>query len=77
MAYDLTYFATGNRFFECRIVVLSQIAQVEYQGQAQNTRILERKPLINTSYCIRHRLELKYFHFAQFLLNAHRAAHRP
>ena len=28
----------------------SQIAQVEYQGQAQNTRILERKPLIDTSY---------------------------
>ena len=26
---------------------------------------------------IGHRLELKYFHYAQFLLNAHRAAHWP
>ena len=38
---------------------------------------LERKPLVDTSYRIRHRLELKYVHFAQFLLNAHRAAHLP
>ena len=30
------------------------IFQVEYQGQTQNTRILERKPLIDTSYRIRH-----------------------
>ena len=58
---------------DCR----SQIAQLEYQGQTRNTRILERKPLIDTSYRIQHRLELKYFHFAQFLLNAHRAAHQP
>ena len=49
--------------------------QVEYRGQTQYTRILERKPLIDISYHIQHRLELKYFHFAQFLLNAHRAAH--
>ena len=48
----------------------SLIVQVEYQGQTRNTRILERKPLIKTSYCIQHRLELKYFHFTQFLLNA-------
>ena len=34
-------------------------------------------PLIDTSHCIWHRLELKYFHFAQFLLNAHQAAHWP
>ena len=58
---------------DCR----TRIFQVEYQGQTRNTRILERKPLIDTSYRIRHRLELKFFHFAQFLLNAHRAAHRP
>ena len=38
-------------------------------------RILEHKPLINVPYHIRHRLELKYLHFAQFLLNAHGAAH--
>ena len=61
--YDSSYFATCNWFFgvqDCR----TRIFQVEYQGQTRNTRILERKPLINTSYCIRHRLELKYFHFA-------------
>ena len=58
-------------FFACRIVRLSPIAQVEYQGQPQNTRILERKPLIDTSYRIGHGLELKYFHLAQFLLNSH------
>ena len=40
-------------------------------------RILEHKPLIDTFYRIQHRLELKYFPFAQFLLNAHKAAHRP
>ena len=64
-------------YFFCIQDCSSQIVQVEYQGQTRNTRILERKPLIDTSYRIRHRLELKYFHFAQFLLNAHRAAHRP
>ena len=62
----------------------SRIAQVEYQGQTRNTRILarytkilERKPLIGTFYRIWHILDLKYFHFAQFLLNGHRGAHRP
>ena len=46
----------------------SQIAQDEYQGQTQYTIIFEHKPCINTSYGIQHRLELTYFHFAQFLL---------
>ena len=45
--------------------------QDEYQGQTRYTRILERKSLIDKSYRMLHRLELKYFHFAQFLLNAH------
>ena len=54
-----------------------QIAQIKYQGQTRNTRILECKALIDTSYRIRHGLELKYFLFAHFLLNAHQAAHRP
>ena len=54
---------------------LSQIAQIEYQGQTQYTRILERKPLIHTSYCIQYRLELKYFLLAQFSLISHQAAH--
>ena len=53
----------------------SWIAQVEYQGQTQNTRILKRKPLNDTFHRILHGLELKYFHFAQFLLKAHQAAH--
>ena len=80
--YDSSYFATCNWFFGVQDCP-TWIFQVEYQGQTRNTRILERKqtflnankPLINTSYRIQHRLELKYFHFAQFLLNAHRAAH--
>ena len=54
----------------------SRIAQVKYQEQARYTRILDRKLLIDTSFHIRHRLELKYFHFSNFLLNAHRAAHQ-
>ena len=58
---------------DCR----SQIAQIEYQGQTQYTGILDHKPFIDTCYSIGHRLELKYFHFARFLLNAHRAAHQP
>ena len=55
----------------------SWIAQVEYQGQTQYTRLLEHKPLIDTSYRIGHRVELKCFHFAQFFLNVHQAAHQP
>ena len=57
----------------------SLIAHVEYQGQARKIRIIERKPLIiiDTSYHIQHRYELKYLHFAQFLLIARRAAHQP
>ena len=37
--------------------------------QTLHTRILECKPLIDTSYHIWHRLELKYFHLAQFLFS--------
>ena len=44
----------------------SLIAEVEYQGQTQYIRILELKPLINTSYHIQHRLELKYFLHTNF-----------
>ena len=61
----------ANDFF-CIQDCCSRNVQVEYQGQTQNTRILERKPLIDTSYRIRHRLELKNFHLAQFLLIAPR-----
>ena len=41
----------------------------EYQGQKRYSRILEHTPFIDICHRIRHRLELKYFHFAQFLLN--------
>ena len=63
--------------FFCVQDCCSLITQVEYQGQAPNTRILDCNPLINTSYSILLRLELKYFLFTQFLLNAHQAAHLP
>ena len=59
------------------LILNSSGPQVECQGQAHNTRILEHKPLIDTSDSIQHRLELKYFHLAQFLLIAHQAAHQP
>ena len=45
---------------QCIHYCLSRIVQVEYQGQTWNMRIVERKLLIDTSYCILHRLELKY-----------------
>ena len=58
--YDSWYIATCNRFScvqDCR----TRIFQVEYQGQTRNTRILEPKHLIDTSYRILHRLELNIF----------------
>ena len=55
----------------------SWIAQVEYQGQTQYTRILDSKPFTDTCCHIGNRLELKYLYFAQFLLNAHWAADWP
>ena len=64
-----------NQFF-CIQDFDTRVFQVEYQGQTPNSNILERKPLIDTPYCFQHRLDLKYFHFTQFLLNARRAAHR-
>ena len=45
------------------------MAKVEYQGR--------QDILIDTSYHIQYRPELKYFLFALFLLNAHRAAGQP
>ena len=63
-SYYLNCFALLFWVQNCR----SQIAQVEYQGWVCKTRILGRKLKIDTSYRIRHRLELKLFHFqvAQF-----------
>ena len=68
--YDSSHLATLNRFFACRIVVLWLLKL----NIKRYTRILDCKPFIDTCYRIEHRLELKYFHFAQFLLNAHLAA---
>ena len=65
MEYDSSHIAAWNRFFAFKIVVLGlQVAQDEYQGQRRYARILENKHFIDTSYRIRHRLELKYFHVA-------------
>ena len=53
-----------------------QIAEVKYQGQTRYTRILDSKPFFNTYCSIQYRFGLKYFPFAQFLLNADLAAHQ-
>ena len=37
----------------------SRIAQLEYKGETLHIKILKRKPLINTFYCIRHRLPIE------------------
>ena len=63
MVYNLPYYLKSAFCIkDCQ----SRIAQVEYQGQTCNTKILERKPLIDTSCRIQHRLKLKYSHFGQF-----------
>ena len=49
--YESLYFATCNCFF-CAQDCSTRIVQVEYQGQTRNTKVLERKPLIDLSYCI-------------------------
>ena len=46
-------------------------------GQTLWIRIIHSKPSVDTCYCIQRRLELKYFHFPQFLLNARWADHSP
>ena len=51
------------------------IVQVEHQGQTRYIRVLDHKPFINSYYSIGHRLKLKYFFLAQFLLNAYQAAY--
>ena len=71
--YYLKFFSTCNLFF-CIQDCCSQIAQVEYQGQARNTRILEHKPLIDTFYCIWHRVDhwswniFTLYNFCSFLI---------
>ena len=43
----------------------------------QKTRNFDCKLFINTWYRVGYRLELNFFLFAQFLLAAHQAGHRP
>ena len=57
----------------CMLACHSSIAQVEYQGQTRYARNIDSKSFIHTCYGIGHRLELSYFHFAQFSLNEHQA----
>ena len=65
----LVVFCNLQLFFLCvyRIVVL-WLFKLNIKTRHE---IPERKPLIDTSNHIQHRLELKYFLFAHFLLNAH------
>ena len=58
--YNSSYFATCNWFFGVQDCCTRNF-HLEYQGQTRNTRTLERKPLIDTSYRIRYRLELKIY----------------
>ena len=75
MVYDLSHVATLNKFSVCRIVVLGLLnlqlksnIKARYCHYSYWHNILQ---FIYTCYCNGHRLDLKYFHFAQFLLNAH------
>ena len=86
-------FCNLEPIFLSRIFIFGlQVAQVEYPGQTRYTIILDSKPVTDTGQTrytiildskpvtdtcnlIGHGLELK--DLAQFLLNAHRAAHRP
>ena len=56
---------------ETTVIWTVRSKQVESWSQARYNSILDHKPFIDTRYRIGHRLELKYFHFAQFLLNEH------
>ena len=73
---EMIFFACRNQHWvSSRIFSIKLwIAQVEYQGIQGQTRyagILDCRPFIITCYHIGHKLELKYFLFTQFLLNAH------
>ena len=67
--HDWSYFATCNldRTFclqdaEDRNAYRTVVLRFSSWRFFKLNRILERTPLIDTSYCILHRLELKYFH---------------
>ena len=70
----------ATNFFAYRTVVLGFFnlnIKARHEIREFLNANLQGRALIDTSCSIRHRLELKYFHLAQFLLNAHQAAHRP
>ena len=79
--HESSFLATCNCFLRKGLSSLSLgllRSNSEYLGQIRCTRIIEHKSSVDTSYRIRHRLELKYFTiFARFLLIAHQTAHRP
>ena len=66
---------SATDFFAYRTVVLG-LFKLNIKARYEIREFLNATFFIDTSYRIWHRLELKYFHFAQFLLNAHRAAHQ-
>ena len=74
--YDSSYFATCNRFFLRAGVLFSDcsnwISRPDTIHQNSWTQTFEQY-----ISCTQHRLELKFFHFAHFLHNAHQAARRP
>ena len=68
--HDSLYFANCNRFFGNRTVVL-WFFKLNIKARHEIWEFLIANLLIDASYRIWHRLELKYFHFTQVLLNAH------
>ena len=48
-----------------QILVLGML-NLNTKGRHYLTKFLTAKPFIDTSYYMGHRLELKYYHFAQF-----------
>ena len=55
-------------------IVLYKLFKLNIKARCKIPEFLN-KPLIDTSYCIQHRLELKYFHFAQLCFM--QPAHQP
>ena len=65
-----SYLATFKQFFECRIFILGLLKLNIKPGQDMPDFL--NQTVVNTYYnSIGHGMELKYFLFAQFWLNAH------
>ena len=65
MVYIIKFFAACNNFFECRIVIL-RLLRSNIKARHQKIWILERKPLIDTSFCIQHGLSWNIFTLHNF-----------